>query len=235
MRTITLNAINRVFLFPNIVRKFPLFFFIISVPSCNETLPVREDVISQISTSVYPGFVRMNGENYLRIYVSIKNNIDETIEETATLTGSIEVTWTPKHPDEVPKVNWTRTFAITDANIHRAAGYNASTRTLRISPGDSIIFFVNWNMKTNDSSDISKYMKYFQENECWVAYDGFSRPRKISEMQLFNVSANISLFPRLAVLHVYQAKIQACYVYRYLGGDQTCANINIVNPCSLIK
>ncbi|MCK9409380.1 MAG: hypothetical protein M0R68_09615 [Bacteroidetes bacterium] len=49
-------------------------------------------------------------------------------------------------------------------------------------PGDSIVFYVNWNIITNDSIDIFHCMKYHEEKSCWVMYEnGDSHPRKIIE------------------------------------------------------
>lgn len=207
--------------------------------ACEESLPAREDLLSQITTSVAAGFLRQNGVHYIRIYITIKNNIDETIEESAVLKGNVELTWLPNNPDDIPKFNYSRSFSLNAANVLNASGYDPSTGKLSLRPGDSIIFFVNWDLKTNDSTSIKRWINYRTDTQCEVLqYDDLVRYRKISDRQHLKISSSIRLFDQLANIYSQNLLVSTCFVGDYRielnPANEPCYNVNILDPCGLV-
>jgi hypothetical protein len=209
--------------------------------SCNEQLPVREDLTGLLTTTVSSGFYRASGQNYFRFFITVKNRTDETIEERTAFNGTVEVTWLPKTDAESPGVNTKRTLKISSGsnNIFRAAGYDPATALLRLNPNDSIVFYVTWNMRSNDSSYLPTYWGSISDNQCGVMYyNRESGSRRISKRQKFMVSASIKLFDKLAILYSAPTMVSQCYVASYWfetnSPQNPCTNINGVDPCSVI-
>ncbi len=203
--------------------------------SCQENLPVREDLSSLLTTSLRSGYVIQNNRSYLRFYLSVKNTLDETLEGVAAIHGKIVVTWIPTLNDD-GDFNKSRTFIIASDNIFTGLkNYNKLTGRLSIPPGDSMVFFTNWDLKTDDSTYLTNHFQMHQENGCNVTYSDFSSgKRRISDRQKFIFSASIKLFDQLAVLYSTPVMTAQCVVVSYMFEGGNCPNLNLVDPCSLI-
>lgn len=208
--------------------------------SCNESLPVREDLTRLFSTTVSSGFFRTNGVNYLRFFVTVKNTSDETIQERASIHGTMDVAWLPSTAGQTGGRDVKRTFTINSTNIFRSSGYNASTGMLLLPSNDSIVFVVYWNMRSNDSTFLPHLWSFALDNQCDVRYaNNVVRNRKVYLRQQFQMSASVKLFDRLAFLYSAPTTVSECYVVEYVSeanpSQNPCTNINIVNPCDLIE
>lgn len=203
--------------------------------SCNEGLPVRDDLSSQVTTSLRSGYVFQSNRSYLRFYLSVKNNLDETLEGVAAIRGTIVVTWLPT-PNDDGDFNKSRTFTIKKDDIFTGIkNYNQLTGRLSIPPGDSIVFYANWDLKTDDSTYLTDHFQVHQENGCNVTYSDFSSgKRRISDRQKFMFSASIKLFDQLAILYSESVLTAQCVVVSYMFEGGNCPNLNLVDPCSLI-
>lgn len=204
--------------------------------SCNEELPVREDINNMITTTVTSSFIRESSQNNLRFYVTVKNNTDETIEERTAFGGTVEVRWMPAPDVESPGVDTKRTLMIGSGstNIFRAPGYNQSTAILTLKPNDSIVFYVTWNMRSNDSSYLPRFWTAQPDYQCNTDLG----LRRITLRQKFLVTASIKMFDKLAVLYSSPTVVSNCFVAPYLRetnpSTNPCTNINIVDPCVIV-
>jgi len=211
------------------------------IQSCNESLPVRDDLTGQFSATVLLAFQREGAENNFRIYITVKNNTDETIEERASFGGTVEIQWIPSMVGEAPpEVNTKRTFSIGNGNIFRAAGYNRETAMLRLAANDSVVFSVSWNLRTNDSTFLPRYWAVYNDTQCKVRnLNGEISFRRITHRQKFLVSANVKIFNKLAVLYSAPTYLKQCYVAPYKTEvnppEAPCTNINIFDPCSIVE
>jgi hypothetical protein len=202
---------------------------------CQELLPPREDLSGLFTLSISSAFHRENGQNYVRIYVMVKNKTDETIQERADFQGTVEVTWVPDADVGFPGVDTKRTMHFDGRNLFRAPGFNAPTGILTLNPNDSIVFYLTWNMRSNDSTYLPKYWGSISDNECNVLYyNDEVGLRRISKRQHFSVSANLKLFDKLAMLFSDQIELSQCYVAAYRAETVPCTNINIVDPCKIV-
>jgi len=89
-----------------------IIFSHFSFMSCNETLPLREDITLQISVTASSGFIRLENVNYVRMYISVINNSDEMLDDATALHDTMNGTWISQSSDNVPNVNYTRAFTI---------------------------------------------------------------------------------------------------------------------------
>ena len=115
------------------------------IASCNETLPMREDLSNTVTINVrslYYTTSHSSNTGSLLILTTLINNSDETLSEIAALTGTMEITWVPRIEEE-GVFNRTRTMKINPENIFYAKNYNVFTKRLTIDQGDSIVLFVD--------------------------------------------------------------------------------------------
>ncbi len=205
------------------------------VMGCNEGLPVRDDLSSQVTTSLRSGYVFQSNRSYLRFYLTVKNDLDETLEGEAAIRGTIVVTWLPTLNDN-GDFNKNRTFRITKDDIFSGIkNFNALTGRLSIPPGDSIVFFANWDMMTDDSTYLTNHFQVHQESGCDVIYSDLSTgKRRISDRQKFMFTASIKLFDQLAVMNTAPVTTSQCVVVSYMHEGGNCPDINKFNPCTLV-
>lgn len=215
--------------------------FVLFGTGCNETLPARDDLNGLVTTSLTMASHReASGQNYLRFFLTVKNNTDETIEEKVISRGTIQIQWIPPVDGDSPGVDPKRTIIISSQNIFRApSGYDAGTGILKLPSRDSIVYYVSWNMRSNDSTYLPNYWSVIQDNQCLVLYsNGFISPRRVSARQRFIVSASVKLFDRLAILYASPVTLSACFLAPYVReanpATQPCTNVNVVDPCVII-
>ncbi|MFA6468421.1 MAG: hypothetical protein WCW35_05945 [Bacteroidota bacterium] len=75
-----------------------------------------------------------------RISVSVKNLYEETLQNTAAVSGKLEI-WNELHPEEKA------TIPITTSNIASGSGYNASTNSITLNPNEKLFFTIRWNYR----------------------------------------------------------------------------------------
>ena len=214
--------------------------------ACNESLPVREDIASLVTIGlssryyVVPNSDVSGAAGQIQFFVSVKNNTDDVLEDIARLEGTMEITWVPRKGEEK---NFTleRTVQLTRSNIFRAKNYDPVTRRLAIVPSDSIVLHYIWDLKTNDSTYILRYLQAYDDPTCLVnRVGGFPWNRRLTNRQSFNVTASIKIFDRLAVLAAREIDVSYCIKGADLGeangqlGLPPCADLSKVSPCSLI-
>jgi len=226
-----------------------IFFVIVifvTMVSCNETLPIREDISHLVSTTILAKYYvvpnsTVTGEpGQLQIFLSIKNNMDEVLDDIARLDGTMEITWLPIEGDQR---NFTtkRTMKLSRTNIHYAKQYNPISRKLTIVPNDSVVLSVIWDLKTDDSTYLLMHFEPVNEPTCYVfRANGPPWRRRFSRAQRYLVTANIKIFDRMAVLVAKPLTTRHCIKGLDRGeanvslGLPPCADLSIVDPCTLI-
>ena len=213
--------------------------------ACNETLPLREDISSLVTINAR-SFANIkshsNETGTIRLLVTITNNTDETLDDIAAMTGTVEITWTPRKEEE-GLFNHTRTLKLTSNDVFSAKNFNRTTKRLTLDPGDSVVMYIDWDLKTNDSTYILDHCSAQFDNQCFVSLLGVGGrvPRRISLRQNFLVKANIKLFDRLAVLYIQNVRMSHCFMFQHGGelnkalGLPDCVDFTKFNPCSAIE
>ncbi len=211
--------------------------------SCNETLPLREDLSNLVNIKVRSSYIttsHSSAAGSIRALVTVTNNTDETLDDIAAMTGTMEISWiAPKEEERI--FNKTRTFTLSSNDIFYAKNFNRLTKRLMLNPGDSVVLFVDWNLKTNDSTYILYYFPSQNDPQCFVYNNtGGAGNRRISTGQNFLVKANVKLFDRLAVLYVQPFSLRQCFMFPHGGeanvglGLLPCKDFIQFDPCSAI-
>ncbi|MFA5833480.1 MAG: hypothetical protein WDA22_08385 [Bacteroidota bacterium] len=188
-----------------------------------------------MTVSLSSGYVIQDGRMYLRFYLTVKNNLDETLDGVNAIKGTIQVQWIPKANDD-GNFSKIKTFTIGQSDIFRGLSLlNTLNGKLRIPPNDSIVFYVNWDLKTDDGTFLTNRMPSFVDNQCnIIQMNGYPGKRRISGREKFLFSANIRLYDQLSVLYMQPVTTTQCIVGPYSWIDPSCRDLNLVNPCSVI-
>ncbi len=142
------------------VPAFAVFVFLtLCSISCKESLPVYQDPRDVFKEIVEGTYVISRTENAMKVYLTIVNKYDETLDARALLTGQIVLTWEND-------LTFRRTFHLTDAHIISARGYNSSTRQLRLDPGDSIRFGISWSFSADDGRNLRDQVIFRRDPTC---------------------------------------------------------------------
>lgn len=223
-----------------------LLFGIIFVSGCQEFLPSRDDPENYFTyeTSVtYDVFQPPNfllGRNQLVVLLKIVNAFDETIEETANLTGTVTVTWLPEVEKGTYPFTMQRTFQLSNSNILSAKGLDRNSNALQFNPGDTIIIGCFYNFITDDNTDLFGYFPTKNDNQCEVLYGIIPGFRKITGLQKFKVTAVAKLSDRTSSFYFPSASVEKCFVKSYTAEnnppDRPCYKLEGVSDyCKLVK
>lgn len=136
-----------------------LVLLALSSISCNESLPVYQDPRDVFAEMVEGAYTVSRTENAMKVYLTIVNKYDETLDARALLTGRIVVTWEQD-------LTFQRTFNLTDAHIITVRSYNPSTRQLRLDPGDTIRFGISWNFLSDDGRNLKDLVIFRRDPTC---------------------------------------------------------------------
>ncbi len=206
---------------------------------CEETLPPRNDPTNFFTTSVQTVYkYNEPKENSMYVYIIIKNNYDETLEAKAAIEGTLRIKWNPPEYDPVKFIP-EKNVKLTAQHI-LSKNYNAATGSILFNPGDSIVFLYQWNFVTDDNTDLMYQFKSLIDRDCLVRNNmGDAVYRRITERQLFEISANIKIFTQSAILYAQPLKVSQCVgTHNYGVYDpklHPCKPIDPNNPCSLLQ
>lgn len=131
--------------------------------SCKEELPPYHDPRDVFDGRLSGAYAISPAENALKAYFTVINSYDETLEGTALLTGRIVLTWQGDS-------TFRRTIGLTDANILFARHYDATSKHLRIDPGDSVRFGISWNFIADDGRDLKRLVRFHPDPTCLARY-----------------------------------------------------------------
>lgn len=210
--------------------------------SCAESLPVVEDPVKLFSTSFKAyHFVRPNISQYTFDFYIVYQNYDEVIQGNGDITGELTITWLNAPLDMIG----TRTIKVSSMNLHRNKSYDAATNILTLMPGDTLIFRVEWDLKTDDSTLITDRLSYIEDHLCLVKYNQQDEPQKrlISVDQPLRFTFQVGLWQQKAKVKFTREDFQTCFVKKYISSD--CDDqgnpvfpywpIPPENPCEYVK
>ncbi len=218
-----------------------LVFWLFGLTACNESLPLREEVSDLVTIQARSMYFTTSHSNYpgqIRIFITVINHSDETLDDISPMSGSLEIRWNPPK-DEEGQFRMTKTLKLTSNNIFHAK-YNRFTKRLTVDPGDSVVLSVDWDLVTDDGTDLFEHFAWKYDTKClvYVEYlgDFVKVNRKISVSQNFLVKANIKLFDRLAVLYVQDIMVSQCFMFGHVGevAKGACSDFIQFDPCSVI-
>ena len=202
---------------------------------CAESLPPRSDPANLFTVSITTEYNIVNNFGWLDVFVTLKSNYDETLQDVALLDGTLMIDWT-QDPALRGNIVPRRTAHFEPAQIVSAKKYDSFTRMLTIDPGDSIRLRYRWNFKTDDSTDLYKQFKYQPDKSCLIGGGGESAPqyRRFSANQPFQISAQVKIFDRSAMVYSAPFSVVTCAVLPKTNSG-ACKAIDPDNPCSALQ
>ncbi|MBP6671883.1 MAG: hypothetical protein KA247_01980 [Bacteroidetes bacterium] len=223
-----------------------IFIVLTVMTGCRENLPVKEDISDQITVKLRSQYETVSHSRFagsVRLYVTVVNRTEETLDDIAPISGRFEVKWqVPK--DNAPLFDLTRTILISPGNIFYAKHFNGLTKRLSIDPNDSIVLSVVWDLRTNDSTYLLPLFPWtVDQTECHVRMplETSTVLRRITTPQWFTVKANVKIFDRLSVLYAAPMSIRHCIMIPHNGEVQEpsppykkCTDLTLFDPCAVI-
>ncbi|MFZ4621365.1 MAG: hypothetical protein ACOYNS_12465 [Bacteroidota bacterium] len=224
-----------------IVRILPFVIVLSSFLStgCDEELPPQNDPRDLFFSTAFTQYKYASDarptQSSVDIFIVYKNYFDETIEDFASLKGTIRIEWLVPPADRGAVVPF-RTDELTIGNLFQADGYNFVTNRLTIDPKDSIILRYRWDLKTDDSTNLLTQVKYSLDQDCTVKANpqGDAGFRAVSAKQLFRVTAVFSIFQRGGTVITSPQQFSSCWISPHFGETSPCNQPNPLNPCSVI-
>jgi hypothetical protein len=136
----------------------------------------------------------VDNSGLLDIFITLKSNYEETLQDVALLEGTLMIDWTIA-PEERGNIVSRRTAHFGPSQIVHAKKYDSFTRILTIDPGDSIILRYRWNFKMDDSTNLYKQFRYQSDMGCILRAGGEGAPqyRRFSANQPFLISAQVKI------------------------------------------
>lgn len=213
-----------------------IFIQIFLALHCDESLPPRNNPADYFRGSLSAiNRASKSGESYLQIVVTLKNEYDETINAPLGVNGTLNIDWIVPPEKRFP-INYHRTISISKDNLSYAKNYDIRTNSVRVDPGDSILFSIPWNYKTDDSSSVvGKYTFTFQDNSCKVFGSSYGTYRHFTIPQYFAISGKIQVFQNLSTIQLSEIGTTQCVMAAHNGEqkDPVCTNIDGMNSCFL--
>ena len=219
------------FIYLNLI--LSLFFFW----GCAESLPPRSDPVNLFGISITTEYNIVNNFGMLDVFITLKSNYEETLQDVALLDGTIMIDWTIA-PELRGNIVPRRTVHIEPSQIVHARKFDNFTRMLTIDPGDSIVLRYRWNFKMDDSTDLYKQLKYQADKGCVLSAGGDGPPqyRRYSPNQPFLISAQVKIFGRSATVYSVPFTVVTCVTLPGTNaGPPKCKAIDPDNPCSSLQ
>ena len=207
---------------------------------CDEELPPvnnpKDLFLSSVSSQYQYTADTKPTQSSVDVYIVYKNFFDETLEDFASLKGTVKIEWLAS-PEERGAIIPYRTDVLTADNLFQASGYNFATNRLSIDPGDSIILRYRWDLKTDDSTNLMTQVKYSVDQDCLVNANAQGDPgnRFVSAKQQFRVTASFSIFQRGGAVVTAPKQFSSCWIAPHFGERSPCNQPNPFDPCSVIS
>ena len=190
--------------------------------TCKESLPPYQPPTLLFDGSLEPFYSLTAKENALHIVFRVRNTFDETLEGEGFFTGQVQLV-------ALRDPTVTKTLTLTAANIISARGYNPNFGTLRIDPGDSIVFDAIW--------DLSQRPLLGDKGEDWskVFFNLQPEPgcgmREKSEPEDFAVQGSIQIFAVGSPVTGKEAIFRFCLINAWVN-PRDCPPVG--SPCNMI-
>lgn len=177
-------------------------FFLTLQLSCDESLPSRDNTPKTFETTLSTQYFLAQFDNSLKIYVTVKNVFDETLEDKAILKGTLELTLVRN-----PQIK--KTIKLTTENIITAPKYNRETGVLTLDPGRSFVMGYSWDFQADSSVSLpDSIFKYYSDETCFG--------RKIAFQEDVLIKGELVVFKQAPLIVIYPTKFSFCYVDRWI-------------------
>ncbi len=183
---------------------------------CDESLPPYREPERPFEATLRGDYTLSAIDNSMKVYLTIKNIFDETLQGTANFRGTVEIV-SARNP-QIQK-----TFPIRAQNLIQAPGYIPSTGRLTFDPGASLVFLFSWNFVDDRNVDVrSQLFRYVQDATCPTRCLALPEP--------WILTANISIFDKTGNATA-RATYSLCFVTTWIN-PRECPPIITSQPCN---
>lgn len=183
---------------------------------CDESLPPYREPEQPFEAIVRGDYTLSAIDNSMKVYLTVKNVFDETLEGTASFRGTVEIV-----SARDPRIQ--KTFQIRAQNLIQAPGYTPSTGRLRFDPGTSLVFLFSWDFLDDRNVDVrSQFFRFVQDASCSARCLALPEP--------WILTANVSVFDKTGNATA-RATYSLCFVTTWVN-PRDCPPMITSQPCN---
>lgn len=169
---------------------------------CDESLPTYREPASVFSTSIRGDYALSVIDNSMKVYVTVRNEFDETLQGQASFRGSVEIV--SARDTQVRK-----TFQVSSRSLARAPGYDPATGRLTFNSRDSLVFLFSWNLVDDRGVDLrSDFFRYVVDRSC--------SGRSLALPEPWILTTNLTIFDQRGNTTA-QGTYSLCFVSRWIN------------------
>ncbi len=180
------------------------------IGGCDEHLPPANDPNKLLAGQLSAAYVLTSTQNVIALRLTIYNIYEEVVEGSTAFDGNLTLSLLSD-----PAV--TRTYDLGSLGVQFARDYNPSTRFLRLMPGDSIAFLVNFNFVDDRGLHFTDILNYYPDPLC--------PDREATPPQTYIVRAEVSVFPRISKVVPSPVLYNLCHVTQWIHPNN-CPTVN---------
>jgi hypothetical protein len=193
-----------------------LLALLLSSGSCDESLPPYNEPQRLFAASIEGAYALTIKDNSMKLYVTVKNIFDETLQGRSVIQGAIEIA-----SARDPSIK--KTFSITAANIMSARGYNRAAGLLTIDAGESVRLGTSWDLVDDNGRDLrTSFFRYVSDPSC--------NARCLALTEDFVLTGNILLLDRTGPALFGPTVYSFCHVSQWIE-PKMCPPILTDEPC----
>ncbi|MEK6571037.1 MAG: hypothetical protein AABZ61_06680 [Bacteroidota bacterium] len=175
----------------------------VTINSCDENLPPYRDPSDLMEGKIEGQYVLIISDNSVKVFVTIRNVFDETLEGRAPLEGAVEI-------ESLRDPRLRKSVPLRPSNLINARGYNGNLGVLTIDPGDSIRLGYSWNLIADNGTDLrSQFFRFTSDATC--------PGRLIANEETFILRGELKVFDRLPAVRCGPAPFTFCYVNKWVN------------------
>lgn len=206
---------------PTITKIQVLFILIFLFFSCKETLPPYLSPERVLVGDVGGLYVLTASDNSVKLYFTVRNVFDETLQGPAKLAGKIQIVL-----GRNPQVRKTAVLGV--SNILYARSYDRQTGVITLDPGDSIRLGYSWDLVDDNGIDLrTSFFSYVSDPTC---PDSLPETRRITLEEKFQISGELLVFDRTGQVVPAPKELAFCYATNWVN-PKYCPPIIPGEPC----
>lgn len=185
-----------------LVRTLSFGVLILLTPSCDETLPPRENIAKAFESSLRADYFVSQSENAIKIVITVKNVFDESFQDQAVLKGTMEITL-----DRMPEIK--KTMRLSSADLISAPGYDRTAGILTLDPGKSFTMGFSWDLKSDSSISLPDSVFHYYVDLGCVG-------RLIAYEESITIRGDLMIYKQAPLEVLHPIRFRFCYVNRWV-------------------
>lgn len=184
---------------------------------CSEHLPAYSDPNDLLAGTLYVQYVTAE-HNQVLVTVMVVNKYDETLQDTASLSGTCEITLKRQ-----PNLHKTITLSSKDLQW---GDYDSTTHLLTMDRGDHLTMALGWDFVCDDSTDLrTSVFRYVEDPSCPL--------RHIAQVEELDVRLSLKIFAQTPTIELGPTTLSFCHLDTIVP-LQLCAPLNGDNSCTAL-